>query len=115
MAPETHLALLADDTCIYATEKHERCVLCKLQRGLTAVKSLCERQNIKINEGNAQAIHFSSRLRVLENVLQLNGGGILFVNNVMYLGVNLDRRMTWRLHTERTSCSLHNNLFHIQK
>jgi hypothetical protein len=33
-APGTHLALFADDTCIYATEKHERHALCKLQRGL---------------------------------------------------------------------------------
>jgi hypothetical protein len=33
IAPGTHLALLADHTCIYATEKHERHVLCKLQRG----------------------------------------------------------------------------------
>jgi hypothetical protein len=38
MKPGTQLALLADDTCIYATEKHECCVLCKLQHGLTAVK-----------------------------------------------------------------------------
>jgi hypothetical protein len=31
MAPGTHLALFADDTCIYATEEHERHVLCKMQ------------------------------------------------------------------------------------
>jgi hypothetical protein len=36
-APGTHLALFADDTSTYATEKHERLVLCKLQRGLTTV------------------------------------------------------------------------------
>jgi hypothetical protein len=51
VAPGTHLALFADDTYIYATEKHERNVVCKLQRGLTAVISWCERWNIKINEG----------------------------------------------------------------
>jgi hypothetical protein len=28
-APGTHLALLADDIYIYATEKHDRSVLCK--------------------------------------------------------------------------------------
>jgi hypothetical protein len=38
-APGTHLALFADDTRIYATEKHERHVLYKLQRGLTAVNA----------------------------------------------------------------------------
>jgi hypothetical protein len=37
--PGIHLALFADDTCIYATENHECCVFNKLQCGLTAVGS----------------------------------------------------------------------------
>jgi hypothetical protein len=39
-APGTHLALFADNIYVYMAEKRERHVLCKLQRGLTAVK-LC--------------------------------------------------------------------------
>jgi hypothetical protein len=59
-APGTHLAQFADDTCIYATEKHERLhVLCKLQRGLTAVGSSCESCNLKIDEKKTQLIYFS--------------------------------------------------------
>jgi hypothetical protein len=82
-APGTQLALFEEDTCIYATEKHERRVLCKLQRGLAVVNSWCERLTIKINEGKTQATYFSRRLRVPEDVLQLNGRGIFpFVNNV---------------------------------
>jgi hypothetical protein len=50
-APGTHLSLFWDDTCVYATETHERHSLCKLQRGLTAVNSISGRWNIKINEG----------------------------------------------------------------
>jgi hypothetical protein len=50
-APLVHLALFAVDTCIHATEKYERRVLNKLQRGLTAVGSWCQGWNIKINEG----------------------------------------------------------------
>jgi hypothetical protein len=72
-APGTHLALFADDTCIYATRKHESRVLCKLKRGLTAVNSWFERWNITIDEGKIQAIYLSKRLRVPEEVLQLNG------------------------------------------
>jgi hypothetical protein len=56
-AAGTHHALFADDTCIYATKKHERHVLCKSQHGLTAVKSWCECWNIKITEGKTQAIY----------------------------------------------------------
>jgi hypothetical protein len=62
-AAGTHLPLFVDDTCIYATEKHKRRVLCKLQRGLTAVKSWCERWNVRISKGTSQAIYFFRRLR----------------------------------------------------
>jgi hypothetical protein len=102
-APGIHLALFEDDTCVYATEKHERRLLNKLQPGLTAVGSWCQRCNIKINEGNTQAIFFSRRRRMPGDDLQLNGRNIPFVNSVKYLGANYDRRMTWRLHIEKTA------------
>jgi hypothetical protein len=76
-------------------------VLNKLQRGLTAVGSLCQRWNIKINDGKNQAIYFSKRRRIPGDKLQLNGRNIPFVNSVKYLGVIFDRRMTWRLHIEK--------------
>jgi hypothetical protein len=98
-----YLALFADDTCVYATEKHERRVLNKLQRGLTAVGSWCQRWNIKINEGKTQAIYFSKRCRMPGDDLQLNGRNIPFVNSIKYVGVIFDRRMTWRLHIEKTA------------
>jgi hypothetical protein len=102
-AAGTHLALFADDTCIYMTENHERPVLCKLQRGLTAVKSWCGRWNIKIKEGKTKAIYFSSRVGIPNAILQRNGRHIFFVNNVNYFGFILHRRMTRRFHIERTA------------
>jgi hypothetical protein len=100
--PVTPLALFAGNTCIYATEKHERRVLCKLQRGLTAVKSWFERWNIKIIEGKSQTMYFSGTLRVPDDILQLNGRDIPFVsNNVTYHGVTFNRRTIWRLHIEK--------------
>jgi hypothetical protein len=61
--PRTRLALFAEETCIYVTEKHGRHVLCNLQRGLTAVKSWCERRNISTDEGITQTHYFSRRLK----------------------------------------------------
>jgi hypothetical protein len=101
-APGTHLTLFTYDTSICVTEKYERRVLCKLQRGLTAVNSWRERWNIKMNEGKPQAIYFSRRRSVTDYVLQLNGQNISFANNVMYLGFTLNKRMTWRHHIEKT-------------
>jgi hypothetical protein len=48
--PVVHLALFADDTCLYATERKEGYVLRKLQRGLDAIEKWCEHWNININE-----------------------------------------------------------------
>jgi hypothetical protein len=94
-APETHLVL-------FATEKHERRVLCKLQRGFTAANSWCERCNIKNNEGKTQAIYFSDGLESLRMYYSLKRRDILFVNIVTYLGVTFNNRMTWSHHIERT-------------
>lgn len=41
-------------------------------------------------------------LRVPDDILQLNGRDIPFVNNVGYLDVAFDRRMAWGHHIERT-------------
>jgi hypothetical protein len=94
-------ALFADDTFVYATEKHERRVLNQLHHGLTAVGSWCQCWNIKINEGKTQAIYFSKIHRMPGDDLQLNGRNTPFVNSVKYLSVIFDRRMTWRSHIEK--------------
>jgi hypothetical protein len=101
-APGTHLSLLADDTFICVTEKQERRVLRKLQSGLNAVNAWYEHCSIKFNERNIQAIYFSRILRDPNDLLQLNGRNIPFVNNVTYLGVTFNRRMTRRHDIERS-------------
>jgi hypothetical protein len=68
-APGTHFPLFADDTCIYVTKKHELHIVCQVQRCLTAMNSWCDRWNININEGETQAIYFSTE--VPDDVLQL--------------------------------------------
>jgi hypothetical protein len=42
-----HLALFADDTCLYATEHKEGYVLRKLQRGLNCVAVLSKRGTLR--------------------------------------------------------------------
>jgi hypothetical protein len=57
-----------------------------------------KRWNIKINEDKMQAIYFSHRIRPPESLLTINGQNIPFVNNVKFLGVIFDRKITWELH-----------------
>jgi hypothetical protein len=62
----------------------------------------CEHWNIKLNEGKNQAIFSPENFRIPDDVLQINGGDMLLVNKVTYLGVTFDMRMTWSLLIERT-------------
>jgi hypothetical protein len=96
-----NLAIFADDTYIYATERKEGYVLRKVQRGLNSMSAWCERWNIRINEDKTQAIYFSHQRRPPDSLLTLNGRNIPFVNSLKYLGVIFDKRMTWRLHIEK--------------
>jgi hypothetical protein len=80
--PGVQLALFADDTYIYATERKEGYVLRKLQRGLTAMEAWCERWNIKINEDKTQTIYISHRRGPMETHLTLKGRTIPFVKEV---------------------------------
>jgi hypothetical protein len=54
--PGVYLTFFADDTCLYATERKEGYVLGKLQRGLDAIETWCERWNIKINEDSCNLL-----------------------------------------------------------
>jgi hypothetical protein len=53
---------------------------------------------VQINEDKTQAIYFSHRIIPPESLLTINGQNIPFVNNVKYLGVIFDRKITWRIH-----------------
>jgi hypothetical protein len=70
-----------------------------LERAKT-VRALDRSGNIKMNEDKTQAIYFSHRIRPPESLLTLNGRNIPFVNNVKYLGVIFDKKITWRPHIE---------------
>jgi hypothetical protein len=57
--PRVYLALFADNTCLYATDRNEGFVVIKLQCGISSMETWCECWNIKLNEGKTQGICFS--------------------------------------------------------
>jgi hypothetical protein len=95
-----HSALFADDTCLYAADRKEGFIVGKLQRSLSSMEAWCERWNIKINEDKTQGIYFSLSRRPPASRLTLNGRIIPFVNDIKYLGVVFDKKITWRLHIQ---------------
>jgi hypothetical protein len=102
-APQTHgvhLALYAEDTCLYATDRKEDFVVGKLQRGPSSMETWCEFLNIKINKDKTQGIYFCYRRRPPESYLTVNGRNIPFVNSVKYFDIIFGKKVTWRFHIE---------------
>jgi hypothetical protein len=97
---DVNVALFADDTCVYATERKDGYVLRKVPRDLNSMSAWCECWNIKISEDKTRAIYFSHQRRPRDSRLALNGRNIPFANSVKYLGVIFNKRMTWRLRIE---------------
>jgi hypothetical protein len=57
-----HLALFADDTCLYATEHKEGYVIRKLQHGINSVAEWSKRWNIKIRRRRSTSLIELDRL-----------------------------------------------------
>jgi hypothetical protein len=83
----------------YPTDRKERHVIRKLQRGLSSLETWRERWNIKINEDMSQAIYFSCGNGPAETHLTLKGWNITFDNQVKHPDVIFVRRVTLRYYT----------------
>lgn len=62
------------------------------------------RWRIKINPNKTQAIYFSHKFK-LPPKIHINNQPIPWSNNITYLGVIIDRRLTWNLHIKKISRS----------
>ena len=96
--PGAYLALFADNTSIYPTDRKEHYVIRKLQRGLSSLESWRERWNIKPTK-ISQPVYFSCGNGLAETQLTLNGQNIPFANQVRYLDVICDRKVTLTYHS----------------
>jgi hypothetical protein len=110
MPPQTsgvYLALFADDTCLYATDRKEDFVVRKVQCGLNSMEPWCECRNIKINEDKTQGIYLSRSHQLAVSHLTLNWRDIPFVNSVKYLS-SLIRKLHGIAHRNDRSQGLQN-------
>jgi hypothetical protein len=67
-----YLALFADYTSLYATDRNESFVVRIFQRGLSSMETWCEHWSIKVIEGKTQVIYYSRSRRPPESCLTQN-------------------------------------------
>lgn len=92
----TELFLFADDTAITSTAKNPDQITARLQRILDIVARWMQDWKIQINPAKTKAIFFTKSPVTRPNRrITLNNVGIDWVNQVKYLGLVFDKRLTW--------------------
>lgn len=97
--------LFADDTGFVATDMDPEMVICKLQHAQNELEKYYERWKIKLNPNKSQVMFFTRRRspRYLpQREISVNGHAIEWSNNVQYLGLNLDKKLTFGFHIEES-------------
>lgn len=99
------MALFADDTAIYCSAKNPSKIIRSLNDACKHLTDYCIKWKIKLNATKTQATFFSKRrcVRLLptEEVSVLNTK-IPWKNELKYLGVTLDKSLTFRPHIDAT-------------
>jgi hypothetical protein len=90
-------ATFADDTAVVATDSDLAVASQKLQTTLLTIQSWLKNWRIKANETKSVHVTFTTRRETCPAV-HINDVQIPQENHVKYLGLHLDRRLTWHTH-----------------
>lgn len=97
----------ADDTAIVASDPNPIIASQKLQNSLDRITDWLNKWRIKSNETKSVQVTFTTRKDTCPPV-KLNGIELSQSNEAKYLGIHLDRKLTWRKHifTKRKALGL---------
>lgn len=99
------LALYADDTALYSTARFAGTAITKLTAGLHCLLQYFQKWKIKINCAKTQAIYFAYRRGGTQiqpsTKVRADGCDIEWADEVKYLGLTIDRRLTFAGNTTR--------------
>lgn len=94
---KTETATFADDTVIMASHRNEKTASHYVQANLNEIEEWLSTWRIKVNENKSTHITFTLNRETCPPV-KLNNKDIPQNENTKYLGMHLDRRLTWKKH-----------------
>lgn len=98
---KTSLCIYADDTCLISASKHSGFLTKQLQHHIDILENYCTQWKIKLNGNKTQAIHFSRQYTDPPRVF-VEDNPINWSKTAKYLGLTLDRRLTFGPHVTQT-------------
>ena len=97
------IAIYADDIAIWSSHKSSNTALNNLDRALKTVQNNLRPLNLHISSEKTQCVIFGSRKPINPLPLQIDNSNIEIRNDAKFLGIILDRGLTFRLHIEQIS------------
>jgi ribonuclease HI len=91
-------SLFADDLAIWASGSNERYINIWLKQNLQILSTWCKDWGFQISPTKTQGIVFTRRRKLLPERLFIGKDPIDFTNNIKYLGVIFDKRLTFTEH-----------------
>lgn len=99
------IAMYADDTAIMASDSNPRNASKKLQNALNLIEGWLDKWRISVNEAKSVQVTFTLKRDNCPQV-KINDKLIPAQDDVKYLGLHLDKRLTWRKHIFAKRCQL---------
>jgi hypothetical protein len=96
----TTLGTFADDTAIFATHEDPRIASLNLQEHISSIEKWLQKWKIKVNESKSSHITFTLRKGHCPAV-SINQTIKPQAESVKYLGLQFDRRLTWKDHVAK--------------
>lgn len=102
LPPRVKGAIYADDLALWCSAEDIRVANGRLQQALTDLEAWTKKWLVNINERKTTYTVFSLSNRNPKIKLQINGQPLQEEGSPTYLGVTLDKRLTWKNHINKT-------------
>ncbi|KAL4104471.1 hypothetical protein QTP88_019769 [Uroleucon formosanum] len=96
-------SIFADDTMFHTARKNRNFAICQLQRQLDQTVIWIDRWRLKLNIEKTEAIIFGSRQNKHLRQIKIKNQTIKWKNQIKYLGVTMDSKLTMNGHTKTTT------------
>ena len=99
--PTLDYSKFADDLAFWVNDPHPRKSLEKAQKVLQAIEEWSKKWNLSFSPNKSKAMIITSKRNLPNTKLKLNNVSIEFVQNYKFLGMTIDRGVTWGPHIEQ--------------
>jgi hypothetical protein len=105
LTDNTLIATFADDTAIMSSDHDPAVATHKLQLHLNLIQNWMDRWKIAINPTKSAQVTFTTRKAICPQV-SINNSPVPIKEEIKYLGLHLDKQLTWRKHIKAKSRQL---------